>query len=166
MDAERLVPGVAVRRSVALLALTVAMVLGCAPTANSAPRTPTSEAALAYFRQLVDLVERGDVFSICTLGSGTCAHDLRNADLTAVPTTLPKVVGTWLLPSTQHADGTWNVGGQVLEVCGIDGRNRPFYSELLVFYEGDRLISTNPLYWSGIRVATSDTTQASPRSCS
>jgi hypothetical protein len=167
MDPERLVPGMAVRRSVALLALAAAMVLGCAPTANPAPRAPTSEAALAYFRQLVDLVERGDVLSICTLGSGTCAHDLRNADLGSVPKAVPKVIGTRSLASTQEVDGTWNVGGQVLELCGIDGHNRPFYSELLVFYDGDRLISTNPLYWSGLRVATADTTaQPSPPSCS
>jgi hypothetical protein len=47
-------------------------------------------------------------------------------------------------------------------VCGVDGHNRPFYSELLVFYDGDRLISANPLYWSGMRVATSDTNDQSP----
>lgn len=167
MDPERLVPSIAVRRSGALLGVIVAVLTACAPTANTAPSAPTREAALLYFDQLVALVERGDVQSICTLGSGTCAHDLRNADLTSVPRTLPKVIGTRLLGSTQRADGTWNVGGQVLEVCGIDGQNKPFYSELLVFYDGDRLISTNPLYWSGLRVATSGTTaQESPPSCS
>ena len=67
-----------------------------------------------------------------------------NADLTSVPRTLPKVIGTRIIASTQKADGTWIVGGQVLEVCGVDGHNEPFYSELLVFYDGDRLISTNP----------------------
>jgi hypothetical protein len=139
----------------------VAVLIACAPTANTPPREPTREAAIAYFGRVVDLVERGDVLAICTLGSGTCAHDIRNADLTAVPRTLPTVIGTRLLASTQEAGGTWNIGGQVLEVCGIDGHNRPFYSELLVFYDGDRLISTNPLYWSGSRVATSDTTDQS-----
>jgi hypothetical protein len=134
------------------------LAIGCAPTANTAPGTPSSEAALAYFDNVVDLVERGDVLSICTLGSGTCAHDLRNADLTSVPRTLPRVIGTRVIASTPKADGTWIVGGQVLEVCGVDGHNEPFYSELLVFYDGDRLVSTNPLYWSGLRVSTSDTT--------
>lgn len=154
------------RRSGGLVGAVIAVLIACAPSANT-PREPTEQAALAYFAQVVDLVERGDVLSICTLGSGTCAHDLRNADLTAVPKTLPKVIGTRLLASTKEADGSWNVGGQVLEVCGIDGHNRPFYSELLVFYDGDRLISTNPLYWSGMRVATSDTTdQSAPPPCS
>jgi hypothetical protein len=155
-----------VGRSGASLGAIIAVLIACTPTANTPPREPTQEAALAYFGQVVDLVERGDIRSICTLGSGTCPHDLRNADLTAVPKTLPKVIGTRLLPSTHEADGSWNIGGQVLEVCGIDGHNRPFYSELLVFYDGDRLISTNPLYWSGMRVATSDTTaQPTPPPC-
>jgi len=70
------------------------------------------------------------------------------------------------MASRQKADGTWIVGGQVLEVCGVDGHNKPFYSELLVFYDGDRLISTNPLYWSGLRVSMSDTTTLpSPATC-
>lgn len=154
------------RRSGALVGVIAALVIGCAPTANTAPRTPTSGAALVYFINVVDLVERGDVLSICTLGSGTCAHDLRNADLTSVPRTLPKVIGTRVMASTQKADGTWIVGGQVLEVCGFDGHNKPFYSQLLVFYDGDRLISTNPLYWSGLRVSMSDTTTLpSPATC-
>jgi len=148
-------------RSGALIGAVLAALVACAPMTNTPPREPTQEAALAYFGQVVGLVERGDIRSICMFGSGTCPHDLRNADLTAVPTTLPKVIGTRLLASSQEADGTWNVGGQVLEVCGIDGHNRPFYSELLVFYDGNRLISTNPLYWSGSRVATSDTTDQS-----
>jgi hypothetical protein len=145
----------------ALIGTLVAALVACAPMANAPPREPTREAALAYFGQVVELVERGDIRSICAFGSGTCPHDLRNADLTAVPKTLPTVVGTRLLASTREADRTWNIGGQVLEVCGIDGHNRPFYSELLVFYDGDRLISTNPLYWSGTRVASSDTTDQS-----
>jgi hypothetical protein len=149
-------------RSGALIGAVVAALVACAPTANTPPREPTQEAALAYFSQIVGLVERGDIRSICMFGSGTCSHDLRNADLSAVPATPPKVIGTRLLVSTQEADGTWNIGGQVLQVCGVDGHNRPFYSELLVFYDGDRLISANPLYWSGMRVATSDTNDQSP----
>jgi hypothetical protein len=151
-----------VRRSGALVGVVAAIIVGCAPIANTAPPIPTAEAALAYFDEVVDLVERGGVHSICTLGSGTCAHDLRNADLTSVPGTLPSVVGTRVVASSPKADGTWAVGGRVLEVCGVDGHNRPFYSELLVFYEGDRLVSTNPLYWSGLRVTTATTIALPP----
>jgi hypothetical protein len=146
----------------ALVWVSAAVVIGCAPMVSTAPPMPTSEAALAYFDQVVHLVGRGGVLSICTLGSGTCAHDLRNADLTLVPRTLPKVIGTRAIDSSQRADGSWVGGGQVLEVCGVDGHNRPFYSELLVFYHGDRLVSTNPLYWSGLRVSTSGTTALPP----
>lgn len=154
------------RRVGALVWVIAAVVIGCAVMPRTTPPMPTSEAALAYFNQVVDLVERGEIFSICTLGSGTCAHDLRNADLTLVPRTLPKVIGTRVIDSRQRADGSWVIGGQVLEVCGVDGHNRPFYSELLVFYDGDGLVSTNPLYWSGLRVSTSGTTaHAPPASC-
>jgi hypothetical protein len=147
-----------VRRIGVLVGVVAAIIVGCARIANTAPPIPTAEAALAYFDEVVDLVERGGVHSICTLGSGTCAHDLRNADLTAVPGTLPSVVGTRVVAP----DGIWLVGGRVLEVCGVDGHNRPFYSELLVFYEGDRLVSTNPLYWSRLRVTTATTIALPP----
>jgi hypothetical protein len=149
-----------------LLGLILTVVVACGPVANTAPPPPTTEAALGYLDQVVALVAGGDVLSVCSLGSGTCAHDLRNADLTAVPRTSPAVLGTRVVAPSQRPDGIWMAGGRVLEVCGIDGNDRPYYSELLVFYDGDRLISTNPLFWSGIRVTTSATTaQSSPRPC-
>lgn len=148
------------------LGLTLAFVVACSPVAYTAPPPPTAEAALAYLDQVVALVAGGDVRSVCSLGSGTCAHDLRNADLTAVPSTSPEVLGTRVVAPSQRPDGIWMAGGRILEVCGIDGNDRPYYSELLVFYDGDRLISTNPLFWSRMRVTASPTTaQSSPRPC-
>jgi hypothetical protein len=37
---------------------------------------------------------------------------------------------------------------------GLDGRDRPSYSEMLVFRDRDQLISTEPTCWLGLRIAS------------
>jgi hypothetical protein len=130
-------------------ALILMSLVACRGAVFMPPAPPTAEAARAYLDELVALVQDGRVQSICTLGAGTCPHTLRQADLTAVPNTPPRLIGTRAIPPTDLGDGMWDVGGRLLMLCGIDGHDRPYYTELLVFQDGDRLIATDPLYWTG-----------------
>jgi hypothetical protein len=143
------------------VALVLVLVAGCrAPT--SIPAEPPSEAeALAYLDQVVAVVERGDLSELCAFGSGTCAHTLQGADGATTPTTKPVVVRTRILPSRLLPDGTWRIGGRILELCGVDGLGERYDSEILVFREGDRIIGKEPVFWIGLRIADGDVTAGS-----
>jgi hypothetical protein len=149
-------------------ALIVMLAAACGPAAFVPPAAPTPEAAQVYLDQVVALVEGGNVASVCSMGGGTCQHSLEAADPGAIPNTPPRVVGTRVLAPNQHADGSWDVGGRVIQVCGTDGKGDPYFSELLVFYDAGRLISTNPLFWTRTLVVTGPATapSAPPNPCS
>ncbi len=138
-------------RAFAVLALVLA---GCAGASYTPQPPPSEEEAEGYLRTVVSIVTSGDLTALCQLGSGTCQQTLREADPAAVPRTGPTVIGTRVIAPSSLPDGSWIVGGRVLELCGRDGRNRRYYSEMLVFRDGDRLISTVPIYWLGIRIAS------------
>jgi hypothetical protein len=140
------------------LGVVLALVVGCGRGAFTPPPPPTEAAALAYLDEVVRLVQSGGVESICSLGSGTCPHELRAMDAAAVPVLAPRVIGTRVLAPERNADGTWAIGGRVISICGVDGRGKPYSSEMLVFSDGNRLISTNTLFWTGSYVATGDST--------
>ena len=126
---------------------------------------PTLAEALAYLDSLKAVVRTRDLSHLCdAFGGGNCAHFLREADPAAVPTTDPIVVGTGIIPPTTDANGTRSDGGRVLKLCGRDGLDRPYYSEMLVFKDGQRTISIEPVYWVGMRIATGLLTEASPAS--
>ncbi|HEX7473943.1 MAG TPA: hypothetical protein VF323_12740 [Candidatus Limnocylindrales bacterium] len=112
---------------------------------------------MAHLQSVIAAVRSGDRASLCRLGSGTCPHDIQAADPAAWPRTDPTVIGTRVDEATRNADGSWTAGGRVLELCGTDGLDRPYYSEMLVFADGDRLISIGTIYWIGTRIAERDT---------
>ena len=93
---------------------------------------------------------------------GQVLHTLREADPVTVPRTEPVVVGTRVIMPNRLPDGVWAVGGRVLELCGRDGRNQPYYSEMLVFGDGDRLISTGTVFWIGVRIASDPAVGSAP----
>lgn len=134
-----------------VLALVLA---GCGGPSYAPAPPPSEEAALGHLRAVVDIVMSGDLTTLCQLGSGTCQQTLQGVDPGAVPRTEPTVIGTRAIAPSQSPDGTWLVGGRVLELCGRDGRDEPYYSEMLVFRDGDRLISTATAFWIGFRIAS------------
>lgn len=136
-------------------ALTAVAVLFAACSAPSAPppSPPTEAAALTYLDSVVALVASGDPFAICEVGSGTCEQILRKSALGAVPSSAPAVIGSRLIEPFRLPDGTWAAGGRVLELCGRDGFGSPYYSEMLVFEDRGRLISTATPYWLGFGIA-------------
>ncbi len=123
------------------------------------PAVPSEVEARAHLDSLVALVASGQAARICEFGSGTCRHALRGADPAAIPRTRPVVVRTRVIDPTIAGDQR-SLGGRVLELCGIDGLGQPYASELLVFHDGSRLISTGTPYWLGIGIAESPTTGA------
>ena len=137
------------------LAAAALFVAACAGTPAPPPSPPTEAAARAYLDAVVALVASGDPFAICEVGSSTCEQTIRKSDLAAVPSSAPTVIGSRVIEPTRLPSGIWNQGGRVLELCGRDGLDQPYYSEMLVFDDGGRLISTATPYWLGIRIAES-----------
>lgn len=130
------------------------LVAACALPGTATPAPPPSEAATAaYLAEVVRVVLAGDLDRLCDLGGGTCRRQLREgAD--AAPRTAPRVVGSIVVPPTLLSDGNWRVGGRLLQLCGLDGLGRRYYSEMLVFADRGRLISLEPVFWTGLQIET------------
>ena len=135
------------------LGAVMVVVTACAGAPTSPPPPPSEAAAIAYLHSIVAMVAAGDPFAICEVGSGTCEQILRNSNLAAVPASAPLVIGSTVIEPTQLPDGTWKAGGRVLQLCGRDGLGAPYSSEILVFEDQGRLISTATPYWLGLRIA-------------
>jgi hypothetical protein len=125
-----------------------AVLLGCSVQSP----IPSRSEAIAFVEQLYPLAERGQFEALCAEGGGNCETVLADAGRDAVPAARPKVVDTFELPGRETPDGMM-VGGLVVALCGIDGRDRPFRTEVLVFRDGDRLRAIEPVYWSGMGIA-------------
>ena len=157
----------AARRPLSLgaLLLVVLVAIGC----SGAPTTvPSGDAGVPSFAEAehhldaaVAVVRSGDLTHLCDLGSATCQHTLDLSDPAAVPTSGPDVLGSRVIGTTPTS-----AGGLVLELCGRDGLGHSYYSEMLVFRDGQRLLSTGTVYWVGITIPGSSTTgQVPPRPC-
>ncbi|HEY7736461.1 MAG TPA: hypothetical protein VH813_06675 [Candidatus Limnocylindrales bacterium] len=147
----------------AIVLVVLAAIAGCQPTTPGGPAPPpTMQAATDYLSTVVDLVLAGRLTELCRLGSGTCAHTLRNSDPGAVPRTRPIVVGSRIEPSVLRPGGVWSQGGLVLQLCGLDGRGRFYRSEILVFNDGRRLIGKEPVFWVGLRIESGSTVGGPP----
>jgi hypothetical protein len=132
----------------------VALLLAGCGLPDGPPAPPPSDLeARNYLRAVVDVVLAGNLGELCRLGSGTCQQTLDRSDPAAVPRTPPVVVGSHAILPSRRADGRWDAGGRLIQVCGLDGRGQPYASEILVFSEGGRLIGTEPVFWTGLRVA-------------
>lgn len=104
-----------------------------------------------------------DLSHLCDLGGGTCKQILEKSDPATVPATIPEVIGTRVIPSSDLGGGMSTLGGRVLMLCGRDGLGKRYYSEMLVFFDGGRFVSTGTPFWVGMTIATGSTTEASPK---
>jgi hypothetical protein len=157
----------AAARRPALSVLLALAALACgAPGEPAAP--PSDAEAREHLATVVRLVATGDLTEVCRLASGTCPMELENMDPAGVPRLAPVVVGSETVQPTRRTDGSWDAGGLVLRLCGVDGTGAPYESEMLVFRNHDgRLISINTLYWLGAGIARGPTVGAEPppRAC-
>jgi hypothetical protein len=126
--------------------------VACSTRATLAP-PPSEVETVEFLDHIVDLARAGDFDALCAVGGGNCRRALGDAGADAVPDAAPTILGTWLLGDTP-AGGGYSVGGRILEVCGVDGRGRTFRTQMLIFSESGQLKAIEPVYWSGIRIAT------------
>jgi hypothetical protein len=136
-----------------------AVLLGCSIQSP----IPSRSEATAFVEHLYPLAEKGQFEALCAAGGGNCQTVLADAGEDAVPSVRPSIVDAFELPSHDTGDGTM-LGGLVVVVCGVDGRDRPFRTEILVFRDGNTLRAIEPVYWSGMAVATGTVTNPTPQS--
>jgi len=136
-------------RTAGTLTVATVLVLACG---GSASGPPTLAEAQGYLNQLVAAARGGDFAALCPSQDLTCTDQLDAAGRDAVPPDPPTILGSRTIESS-NADGQQTIGGIALTVCGLDGRQRPYRSEVLVFRSGSGLAALNPVYWDNVSVA-------------
>ena len=120
-----------------------------------APATPPAEAAA---RSLVDqAVQFGlarDFDRLCAMGTSQCKFILQGAGTDTVPTQPPLIVYVTTVPNVEKTPGTWNPGGVLFYLCGLDGKGQPYHSQMLVFEnpEGTGLTAMEPVFWGSLTI--------------
>lgn len=150
-----------------LVALNLVLaVAACTPAGPPAGTIPSVEQARRHLDAVVRLALAGDFDGMCALADGNCERILDMVGRDAVPPDPPRIVGTRTVPTTS-SNGQQSFGGVVLVLCGVDGRGKPYDSEMLVFNDGNGLRAINAVYWGPTRIASSPQTEATfePVSC-
>lgn len=150
---------IAVRARLVRVGLGAFLVAGCGLLG---PSLPSEAEARSHLARIVSVVTSGNLSALCELASATCDIDLRNIELAKVPKAGPLTVSGSVIPTTKNADGSQNVGGYLLQLCGVDGTGATYHSEMLVFRDGDRLRAINAFYWLGATIARSPVTGGPP----
>ena len=139
-------------RSGSLVLLIVGLAgCGLVPQAPPPP-APGVEAATAHLELVIDAGIARDFDRLCELASGTCEGELEGFEHLA-PTERPSVVDVSVHQPTQLAGGAWGGGGVLFVLCGVDGEDQPYESDVLVFDAGERLLATASVFWIGTSVS-------------
>lgn len=133
--------------------------VACNPPGATVPSRAETE---AFVGDIVELARAQDFEALCARGGGNCEHILETAGRDAVPSEPPLIVSVVEVPTRPRADGSSQLGGQVVTVCGVDRHGRPYRTEMLVFDSGDGVKAIEPVYWSGISLADGSTTATHP----
>jgi len=134
--------------------LIIASLLGACGGTYVPPPPPSEADALAYLNAVVDVAKTGDPTTLCSLGGGNCERTLREAGgIAGVPVGRPVVAGSVAIQPTRQANDSWNTGGRLLFVCVVNKEGRSVETDMLVFRnDAGKLISIEPVYWSGIQI--------------
>jgi hypothetical protein len=153
-------------KAIRLAGLLIAMVAlgGC--QGATATGTPSLTDSTAFLNHLVGLAQAHDFNGLCAVGDLNCSSELDTAGRDAVPPAAPRVIESHYIASSPGSNGMQSIGGLVFSVCGIDGRDQPYRSQVLVFPSGSSLAAINSVYWDNVSIADSATpsTPASPPS--
>ena len=127
----------------------ILLVVACGGSPTS---PPTLTEAQSFLNRLVALAQQGDFAGLCAAGGDlNCVDHLDHAGRDAVPSDPPRVIASTVIPPWS-ANGQQSSGGLVLTVCGVDGRQQPYRSEVLVFRNGSTFSAINPIYWDNIGI--------------
>lgn len=140
-------------RTIRLAALGLALVIigGC-QSANADAGQPTASDGSAFLNQLVAFARAGDFNGLCAVGDLNCGSELDIAGRDAVPVAAPRITESHYVAGS-NSNGLQVVGGLVLSVCGVDGQQQPYRSQILVFRHGSSLAAINSVYWDNMTVA-------------
>jgi hypothetical protein len=143
-----------------IVVLVAASLLGACGGTYVPPAPPSDADAIAYLNAVVDVAKAGNPAALCTLGSGNCERTLGEAGGPgAVPGGRPVVVGSVAIQPTRRADGGWDTGGRLLFLCVVDAQGGSVETDMLVFRnDAGKLVSIEPVYWSGIQIDLSRAT--------
>ena len=143
-----------------IILLVIASLLGACGGTYVPPPPPSDADARAYLNAVVNVARAGDPTALCALGGGNCERTLREAGGTAaLPAGSPVVVGSVAIQPTRRADGGWDTGGRLLFLCVAGAQGGSVETDMLVFRDdAGRLISIEPVYWSGIQIDLSRAT--------
>lgn len=121
---------------------------------NSRPPV-TKQGARELVTKAIDHTLTRDFASLCGLANSRsmCESDLKSGALERVSKQAPRVVCSYEIPDVVSASGR-SLGGRVLVVDGIDGTDRRFVTEVLVFHDGQGLVATNVVWWSNRGIAS------------
>ncbi len=143
--------------------LLVLLIVALAPAAcagaggSYAPPTPPSQsAARDLVTKVVDLALRHDFVGLCAVGTPECKKVLDATGTDTVPTTAPTFVSVSTIPNRETSPGTWAPGGVLFRLCGLDGKNQAYHSEMLVFVnnQGTGLVAQEPVFWGSLNIGS------------
>ena len=137
----------------ALTWLTIAVLLGACSSGYHPTAPPTLAVTRAFIAKIVQLAQAREFDKLCQLGGGNCERILASAGADKVPPDAPTIARIYAVPSVVHADGSWSQGGQMVEMCGIDGSGAAYQTQMIVFRDPTQgVIAIEPIYWSGIGI--------------
>jgi len=142
------------RRALGLGGLAIAGLLAAVVwwprTGSDLPRVTEAEAR-AYLTQIVAAGQAKDFTKLCNLNGAVnnCRRQLELVGTDAVPSAPPTIVG-----SRFHDKGASDdTPTYVLIVEGIDGRGKPYHTEVGIFWEERGVLKAiNAVYWSNFTV--------------
>lgn len=135
-------------------ALVTIAILASSCTSYHPTPPPTVAETEAFVARMVSLAQAGQFEQLCEMGGGNCEHILESAGAQNVPLDPPAVARIYVVPSIEHADGSWSQGGQMVEMCGNDRNGAPYQTQMIVFrdpHEG--VIGIEPIFWSGLSIS-------------
>jgi hypothetical protein len=120
------------------------------------PSPPPESAARDLVNHAVNLALNHDFDQLCALGTLDCKQVLNDTGTDTVPTTAPMFVSVSTIPNRETSPGTWAPGGVLFRLCGLDGKNQAYRSEMLVLvdHQGTGLVAEEPVFWGSLNIGS------------
>lgn len=154
------VPRLQLRRGTLAVTLLVAVLIAgaCAGASQSytPPPPPSESAARDLVNQVIDLALSRDFDRLCGLGTPECKFVLDATGTDTVPTVAPIFASVTTVPNRETSPGTWASGGVLFLLCGLDGKNQAYHSQMLVSvnHQGTGLVAMEPIFWGSLTIGS------------